>query len=105
MREFSDLCGPCCVEKATFSGDRIEQFRRLLESSPAEIHVSTVGNSVARSHEFGTTRKFVKLLEARAPKTKFVTHYGNVKGGFLPRQLYSCGLVDVKLRCVLGNCC
>jgi len=85
-------CGPCCRRQAAHAGVGINELRRKLAQPHATLHVSVVGNSVARFHNFGVARGVVHELERRYPSAKISIEYAHVAGGFEPDHLYYCGL-------------
>ena len=68
-------------------------------SPPAEMQVTTVGNSVARTGQFAVTRGLIRALRGAFPRTSFTFAEGtNVDGGFGASHLYLCGLDQPHLR-------
>ena len=90
--ELRKWCGPCCLQKAAHAGRGVAALRRRLAQPQATLHVSVVGNSVARFNNFGVARGFVHELRRRFPATKVTIEYAHVAGGFEPDHLYYCGL-------------
>jgi hypothetical protein len=90
--ELRKWCGPCCLQKAAHAGRGVAALRRRLAQPQATLHVSVVGNSVARFNNFGVARGFVHELRRRFPATKVTIEYAHVAGGFEPDHLFYCGL-------------
>ena len=87
-------CGACCRDHAAHAGLGVGALRRSLTSAAlrTSLHISVLGNSVARFHDFAVTRAFVQQLQSRAPKTRVTVGYAHVAGGFEPDHLFYCGL-------------
>ena len=94
----SAACATCCLNRSSHAGIRVVRFRHLLSTAPAVVRVAVVGNSVARSNNFGATRSLIEALEAHAPSTQFLMNYAMVRGGFEPDHLYHCGLRSPELK-------
>lgn len=87
-------CGPGCRQYATRAGGDASQFRSesVLARRPREILVAVVGDSVARSNDFGVGRGLVDALQRASPESSVKLDYAQVAGGFEPDHLYQCGL-------------
>lgn len=83
-----DLCrSACCSACGSRSSARLVQFAHGLRAGGAR-KVLTVGNSVARSNDFGTTHTALSSLRRAVPGVSWSHEYGMVRGAFEPEHIF-----------------
>lgn len=78
----------CCSRCATQTGRRIQSFAELVRQEPSRVEVLTVGNSVAETANYATSRAFIDAARAAFPRTEFRSNVGKVLGGYEPQHFY-----------------